>query len=90
MHGAGVGLLAGTDFSNPWVVPEFSLHEELGLLVCAGLTPLEALQAATLNPARYLETTDSLGTSDLGKVADLVLLDADPLVDIGNTRRVEQ
>ena len=54
----------------------------------AGLTPLEALQTATLNPARYLVATDSLGTVTVGKVADLVLLDADPLADIHNTQRI--
>lgn len=88
MREAGVGLLAGTDTSNPWMVPGFSLHEELQALVRAGLTPLEALQAATLNPARFLEETNSLGTIESGRVADLVLLDANPLADISNTTRV--
>ena len=65
-----------------------SLHDELRLLVAAGLTPLEALQAATLNPAKMLYTTDSLGTVAPGKLADLVLLDADPLADITNTTTI--
>jgi imidazolonepropionase-like amidohydrolase len=89
MRDAGVGLLAGTDVSNPYMVPDFSLHEELGMLVRAGLTPLEALQAATLNPALSVAATDSLGTVEPGRVADLVLLDADPLSDIGNVRRID-
>lgn len=54
----------------------------------AGLTPLEALQAATRNPAEYLNAADSLGTIEVGKVADLIILDADPLTDIRNTRRI--
>jgi len=88
MRRAGVPLLAGTDVQNPYVFPGFSLHEELALLVEAGLTPAEALRTATLNPAIFLEATDSLGTVDVGKVADLVLLDADPLIDIRNTTRI--
>ncbi len=88
MHRAGVGILAGTDLPNSWVFPGFSLHEELELLVQAGLSPLEALQAATLNPARYLEQEDEYGTVETGKRADLVLLEANPLEDIRNTRRI--
>jgi imidazolonepropionase-like amidohydrolase len=88
MRRAGVPLLAGTDVQNPYVFPGFSLHEELALLVEAGLTPAEALRTTTLNPAIFLEATDSLGTVDVGKVADLVLLDADPLIDIRNTTRI--
>lgn len=88
MREAHVGFLAGTDVSLPHLIPGFSLHEELAMLVRAGLTPLEALQAATLNPARYAEGTDSMGTIEPGRVADLVLLAADPLADIRNTRRI--
>ena len=84
----GVPLLAGTDELNPYCLPGFSLHDELARLVGAGLTPLAALQTATLNPARFLHTTDSLGTVEVGKVADLVLLDGDPLADIRNVSRV--
>jgi imidazolonepropionase-like amidohydrolase len=88
MQRAGVKLLAGTDVSNPFVFPGFSLHDELGLLVQAGLTPLEALQAATLNPARYLGTLDARGTVEVGRVADLVVLEANPLADIAATQRI--
>lgn len=88
MRKAGVALLAGTDTPNPYCFPGFSLHDELGLLVQAGLTPMEALQAATRNPAQYLGRSKELGTVEAGKIADLVLLDANPLADIGNTRRV--
>jgi len=85
---AGVKLLAGTDMPQAFVYPGFSLHEELELLVRSGLTPLEALRAATYNPAEFLGALDSLGTVTQGKVADLVLLDANPLTDIRNTRRI--
>jgi len=90
MQRAGVGILAGTDAisSAAYVLPGFSLHQELAMLVQAGLTPMEALQAATRNPAGFLNALDNRGTVDAGKLADLVLLDADPLQDIANTRRI--
>ncbi|MBE0433155.1 amidohydrolase family protein [candidate division WOR-3 bacterium] len=88
MRRVGVKLLAGTDVLNPFCFPGFSLHDELGLLVEAGLTPMQALQAATCNPAEFLGLTDSLGTVEAGKIADLVLLQANPLEDIGNTRKI--
>jgi imidazolonepropionase-like amidohydrolase len=88
MHRAGVGVLAGTDVSNPWVYWGFSLHDELANLVAAGFSPMAALQAATIEPARFLHATDSLGTIATGKVGDLVILDADPLADIHNTTRI--
>jgi imidazolonepropionase-like amidohydrolase len=88
MHRAGVQILAGTDTMMPYVVPGFSLHEELALLVEAGLTPLESLRTATLSPAKFLGKSESMGTIERGKVADLVLLDANPLLDIANTRRI--
>jgi imidazolonepropionase-like amidohydrolase len=86
---AGVRFLAGTDLGNPYVFPGFSLHDELGLLVGAGLTPLEALRSATLGPAEFLGESDSLGTVEGGKVADLVLLNANPLDDIANVGRID-
>ncbi|HWF89377.1 MAG TPA: amidohydrolase family protein [Pyrinomonadaceae bacterium] len=88
MQKAGVPILAGTDTGNPFCFPGFSLHEELALLVIAGLTPLEALRAATLNPAKFFGLDQTLGTIEQGKIADLVLLDANPLVDIRNTQRI--
>jgi imidazolonepropionase-like amidohydrolase len=88
MQKAGVGILAGTDDSNPYVFPGFSLHDELTLLVQAGLTPMEALQTATYNPAKFLGLSASLGTIEKGKLADLMLLDANPLESISNTRKI--
>lgn len=88
MQRAGVPILAGTDTLNPFCFPGFSLHDELGLLVQSGLTPLQALQAATLQPARFLGREKDFGTIAPGKIADLVLLDANPLDDIGNTRTI--
>ena len=88
LKNAGVKLLAGTDMPQAFVYPGFSLHDELVLLVRSGLTPVEALRTATYNPAEYLGALDSLGTVAQGKIADLVLLDANPLVDITNTRRI--
>jgi amidohydrolase family protein len=88
MQRAGVPLLTGTDVSSAWVFPGFSVHDELGLFVEAGLTPMEALQAATRGPATFLGELASSGTVERGKTADLVLLDADPLRDIRNTRKI--
>jgi hypothetical protein len=88
LNDAGVKLLAGTDAPHAFLYPGFSVHDELALLVQAGLSPLEALRTATYNPAQYLGALDSLGTIGKGKLADLVLLDANPLLDIHNTRRI--
>jgi imidazolonepropionase-like amidohydrolase len=88
MARAGVPILAGTDAPGTRRVPGPSLVEELETLVAAGLTPLQALRSATLNPARFLGLSDSLGTVAPGKLADLVLLDANPLDDIAALRRV--
>ena len=88
MQKAGVGILAGTDTANPYCFPGFGLHDELGYLVQAGLSPMQALQAATLNPALFMGRQKDLGTIETGKMADLVLLNANPLDDIGNTRKI--
>ena len=88
MHRAGVPLLAGSDVLNPYCFPGFSLHDELEWLVKAGLSPMAALQAATRNAALFLGRSNELGTIEVGKAADLVLLDADPLADIRNTQKI--
>jgi imidazolonepropionase-like amidohydrolase len=89
MFRAGVPFLAGTDTAaGVHIFPGFSLHQELALFVQAGLTPLQALQTATLNPAKFLNRLADLGTVERGKLADLVLLDANPLEDIGNTKKI--
>jgi hypothetical protein len=88
MRRAGVRLLAGTDASVPYCFPGSGLHDELELLVRAGLSPLEALQTATHNPAELLGRRRDLGTAERGKFADLVLLEANPLDNIRNTRRI--
>ena len=90
MRRAGVEFLAGTD-TNGWnpIIPGFGLHEELALLVKSGLSPLEALQSATRNPARYFGPKADFGTIEPGKAADLVLLTADPTRDIHNTQKID-
>jgi imidazolonepropionase-like amidohydrolase len=89
LHAAGVPFLAGTDTpAGVDVIPGASLHHELERFVDAGLTPLAALQTATINPARFLGRLADLGTVERGKLADLVLLDANPLVDITRTRAI--
>jgi len=89
LYKAGVPFLAGTDTpAGIHIFPGFSLHEELQRFVAAGFTPLEALRTATLNPARFLGMEDQLGTVEKGKLADLVLLSANPLEDIANTQKI--
>ncbi|MGC1484010.1 MAG: amidohydrolase family protein [Candidatus Acidiferrum sp.] len=88
MNAAGVPVMAGTDTTAPFVFPGSSLHEELALLVQAGLTPMQALEAATKLPAAFLGKLQTQGTIEQGKFADLLLLDADPLSDIHNTQRI--
>jgi imidazolonepropionase-like amidohydrolase len=88
MHHVGVQILTGTDAPLRNSPPGFGLHEEMLMLTRGGLSPFEALRAATLAPARYLGIADSAGTVEAGKRADLVLIDANPLLDIRNTRRI--
>ena len=85
----GVQFMTGSD-AEPMegTIPGFSLQDELSFFVDAGFTPMEALQAATRNPAKYLGLLDSLGSVERGKIADLVLLDANPLDDIRNTQKI--
>jgi len=87
-HKAGVRLLVGTDAMNTGVVPGFSAHDELADLVAAGLTRFEALRAATANAAEFLAEPGDSGIVAVGQKADLLLLDANPLEDIANTRRI--
>jgi len=95
MNDAGVPIMAGTDDNLtvetpiPNYVYGFDLHDELELLCKAGLTPLESLQSATINPAKFLNKSDLLGTVEKGKLADLVLLNENPLDDISNTKKIE-
>ncbi len=86
MNDAGVTLMTGSDLGSKWILPGSSLHDELQLFVDAGLTPMQAIQAATRNPARFLGA--NAGTVEPKKVANLVILDANPLDDIRNTRRI--
>jgi cytosine/adenosine deaminase-related metal-dependent hydrolase len=89
MQRAGVKLMTGSDFgANPLLFPGWGVHDEMALLVKSGLSPTEAIQAATRNPAMYLGLDKSVGTIEKGKLADIVVLSANPLEDINNTRKV--
>lgn len=89
MHEAGIELLAGTDTGVINLYPGSSLHDELAIFVGdIGMTPAEAIERATRRSARFLRIGDSVGTVERGKIADLLLIDADPLVDITNIRRI--
>ncbi|MDZ7718485.1 MAG: amidohydrolase family protein [Balneolaceae bacterium] len=88
INAAGIPMMAGTDTPIGLLTPGRSLHHELKVMVDAGLTPMEVLQSATLNPARYFEMESELGTIDEGKWADLLILDANPLEDIENTLEI--
>jgi imidazolonepropionase-like amidohydrolase len=87
-HRAGVKIMAGTDTGDTMVFPGFSLHDELGLLVEAGLSPMDALRAATTVPAEYLRRSKDFGGVSGGKAADILLVDGNPVADIGNTKRI--
>jgi imidazolonepropionase-like amidohydrolase len=88
MQHAGVKIIAGTDFPNPYCFPGFSLHDELSLMVEGGMTPLEALKSATLNPALFLNKKKEYGTVAAGKFASLILLNKNPLENINNTKEI--
>jgi imidazolonepropionase-like amidohydrolase len=88
LHRIGAGLLLGSDSPQRFNVPGFALHRELEYLVAAGLTPFDALRTGTVNPAVFFGTESDSGTIEVGKIADLVLLDHNPLSDINNIRRV--
>jgi Amidohydrolase family len=88
MHKERIPFMAGTDCACEGGIPGYSLHKELQLFVDAGLTPFEALQTATFNPVNFLKMTDSLGTVEKGKIADLVILDRNPIEDISATQSI--
>jgi len=88
MNAAGLAIAAGTDTPIAHAIPGYSLLNELEILVASGLTPLEAIEAATITPARFFSLQESMGTVETGRRADLVLLDANPLDDINNLRRI--
>jgi imidazolonepropionase-like amidohydrolase len=88
LHEAGIRLLTGTDLGFVYIYPGSGVHDELERLVEAGLPPLAALRASTLEPARYFRREHGLGTIGAGKLADLVLLEANPLDAIGHTRKI--
>lgn len=88
MHQAGVAIAVATDLAGRDVLPGFAVHDEIGQLVASGLTPMEALRAATAEPARLLNVAGTQGTIAPGKAADLVLLEGDPLADIRNVGRI--
>ena len=88
MQKAGVRIMAGTDAPGLVFMPGFTLHDELAALVRAGLSPLAALQAATVTPAQFFKMEKQIGTIEKGKLADIVLVEADPLVDIDNAQKI--
>jgi len=88
LYRAGVTLLAGTDTPEPFCAPGFSLHQELEILVESGLPPAAALQAATIHNARVLHAEKHLGSIEPGKLADILMLDADPVASIQNSRKI--
>jgi hypothetical protein len=88
LNESGVLLMSGTDVPVPLTVPGFSLHNELETMVDVGLSPYDVLKTSTINPALYLGELDAFGTVEVGKRADLVLLEANPLEDIANTREI--
>lgn len=87
-HQAGAILLTGTDTGNPYAFPGYGVHEELRLMVDAGVPPMDALAASSANAARFLKEEGQWGAIAPGHAADLLILDGDPLADIANTRRI--
>jgi imidazolonepropionase-like amidohydrolase len=87
LHDAGAPLALGSDAPQFFNVPGFSIHHEMAMMVASGLTPFEVLVTGTRNPAIYFGTPEEFGTVEVGRRADLILLEANPLQDIGNVRR---
>jgi imidazolonepropionase-like amidohydrolase len=88
MKRAGVKIIGGTDYPNPYCFPGFSLHDELSLMVEGGMTPYEALQTVTLNPALFFKKEKDYGSVSTGKFASLILLNKNPLDNINNTKEI--
>ena len=89
MNKKGVKFLAGTDFPNPFVFPGFSLHDELSLMVKGGMPVIDALRTATIYPAIFMNKKADFGTVETGKLANLILLNKNPLENIENTKTIE-
>ncbi len=89
LHDAGAGLLLGSDAPQVFNVPGFAAHRELAILVESGISPFQALRIGTVNPAVYFGREQEFGTIEIGKIADLILLNANPLDDIRNTGKIE-
>jgi imidazolonepropionase-like amidohydrolase len=87
LHDAGAGILLGSDAPQVFQVPGFSMHEELAEYVAAGLTPFQALQTGTVNVAQFYDAEDERGTVAEGMVADLILVNGNPLENVGAVRR---
>jgi hypothetical protein len=87
-HDAGVKIVAGTDSGDTYVFPGFAIHEELAELVSAGLAPTDALRSATIDAARFSGKARDYGSIEAGKIADMILLDANPLIDIRSTQEI--
>jgi adenine deaminase len=88
LNDSGALLMSGTDAPSAGVVPGFSMHDELETMADVGLSPYDVLKTSTANPALYLDEMDEFGTVEVGKHADLVLLEANPLDNISNTRQI--
>jgi imidazolonepropionase-like amidohydrolase len=87
-HNAGVRIVAGSDAGDTYVFPGFAIHDELAELVRAGLTPTDALRSATIDSARFSGKAGEYGSIEVGKVADMILLNANPLTDIRSTGKI--
>jgi imidazolonepropionase-like amidohydrolase len=87
LHRAGARLLLGTDYGNPFVVPGFSLHQELRNFVAAGLSPFEAIRAGTSSAADFMKARNEFGTVEVGRRADLLLIEGNPLEDVANVNK---
>jgi hypothetical protein len=88
-HGAGVKILVGTDTGDSYIFPGFAVHDEMAEFVTAGLSPQDVLRMATIDAAKFSGVDDKLGSIEVGKAADMILLTANPYDDIGNTQKID-